>query len=149
MKKRRPTLTEVRPTIIGVSLRSTLTVECLLQLHLLFQSLTMYAPSFSPLLPCPSWPSHCSGITYERELLLLYRMNPSPARRAHLRCLLVGGFLINKKPNPLRLGLGAKRCPTLTGGSPQLPSALESLTSVFGMGTGVASLPSSLHLLFN
>ena len=32
--------------------------------------------------------------------------------------------------------------PTLTGTRPQLPSALESLTSVFGMGTGVASLPS-------
>ena len=27
--------------------------------------------------------------------------------------------------------------PTLTGGNPQLPSALKSLTSVFGMGTGV------------
>ncbi len=33
--------------------------------------------------------------------------------------------------------------PTLTGTRPQLPSALESLTSVFGMGTGVTSLPSS------
>ncbi len=32
--------------------------------------------------------------------------------------------------------------PTLTGGNPQLPSALKSLTSVFGMGTGVASSPS-------
>ena len=32
--------------------------------------------------------------------------------------------------------------PTLTGGDPQLPSALKSLTSVFGMGTGVASSPS-------
>ena len=32
--------------------------------------------------------------------------------------------------------------PTLTGTRPQLPSALESLTSVFGMGTGVTSLPS-------
>ncbi len=29
--------------------------------------------------------------------------------------------------------------PTLTGGDPQLPSALKSLTSVFGMGTGVSS----------
>ena len=35
--------------------------------------------------------------------------------------------------------------PTLTGGNPQLPSALKSLTSVFGMGTGVTSSPSSLH----
>ena len=40
----------------------------------------------------------------------------------------------------------AKRRPTLTGGNPQLPSALKSLTSVFGMGTGVTSLPSSLHI---
>ena len=31
----------------------------------------------------------------------------------------------------------AWRRPTLTGGNPQLPSALRSLTSVFGMGTGV------------
>ncbi len=38
----------------------------------------------------------------------------------------------------------AQRRPTLTGGNPQLPSAQKSLTSVFGMGTGVASLPSSL-----
>jgi hypothetical protein len=30
--------------------------------------------------------------------------------------------------------------PTLTGGSPQLPSAQKSLTTVFGMGTGVTSL---------
>ena len=33
-----------------------------------------------------------------------------------------------------------QRRPTLTGGNPQLPSALKSLTSVFGMGTGVTSL---------
>ena len=32
--------------------------------------------------------------------------------------------------------------PTLTGGDPQLPSALKSLTSVFGKGTGVTSSPS-------
>ncbi len=36
----------------------------------------------------------------------------------------------------------ARQRPTLAGEKPQLPSALESLTSVFGMGTGVASLPS-------
>ena len=41
----------------------------------------------------------------------------------------------------------AQRRPTLTGGDPQLPSAQKSLTSVFGMGTGVASLPSSLDYL--
>ena len=33
----------------------------------------------------------------------------------------------------------AWRRPTLAGAKPQLPSALESLTSVFGMGTGVTS----------
>ncbi len=32
--------------------------------------------------------------------------------------------------------------PTLAGTRSQLPLALESLTSVFGMGTGVTSLPS-------
>ncbi len=32
--------------------------------------------------------------------------------------------------------------PTLTGTRSQLPSAQKSLTSVFGMGTGVTSLPS-------
>ena len=52
----------------------------------------------------------------------------------------------NKKPTDFSVGFAcAKRRPTLTGGSPQLPSALKSLTSVFGMGTGVTSLPSSLH----
>ena len=35
------------------------------------------------------------------------------------------------------LFIGAWRRPTLTEGNPQLPSALKSLTSVFGMGTGV------------
>ncbi len=36
--------------------------------------------------------------------------------------------------------------PTLAGETPQLPSALKSLTSVFGMGTGVTSSPSSPDL---
>ena len=35
----------------------------------------------------------------------------------------------------------AWRRPTLTGVKPQLPSALRSLTSVFGMGTGVTFSP--------
>ena len=35
--------------------------------------------------------------------------------------------------------LNAWQRPTLAGAKPQLPSALESLTSVFGMGTGVTS----------
>ena len=55
---------------------------------------------------------------------------------------------INKKSRYRLLGndlfIGAQRRPTLTGGNPQLPSAQKSLTSVFGMGTGVTSLPSSL-----
>ena len=33
----------------------------------------------------------------------------------------------------------AWRRPTLAGAKPQLPSALKSLTTVFGMGTGVTS----------
>jgi hypothetical protein len=37
----------------------------------------------------------------------------------------------------------ARRRSTLTGGSPQLPLTLKSLTSVFGMGTGVTSSLSS------
>ena len=46
-------------------------------------------------------------------------------------------------PAELILHIYARRRPTLAGEKPQLPSALESLTSVFGMGTGVTSLPSS------
>ena len=34
----------------------------------------------------------------------------------------------------------AWRRPTLAEAKPQLPSALENLTTVFGMGTGVTSL---------
>ena len=50
-------------------------------------------------------------------------------------------------PAELILHGNAQRRPTLTGGNPQLPSALKSLTSVFGMGTGVTSLPLSLDYL--
>src|SRR5699024_7140475 len=42
----------------------------------------------------------------------------------------------------------AWRRPTLTEAKPQLPSALESLTTVFGMGTGVTSpllLPDKIY----
>ncbi len=42
----------------------------------------------------------------------------------------------------------AWRRPTLAGAMPQLPSALESLTAVFGMGTGVSS-PLLLPDIFN
>src|SRR6478609_866453 len=52
---------------------------------------------------------------------------------------------LNKKKNSFRCPLcSAWRRPALTGGNPQLPSALKSLTAVFGMGTGVTSSPSSL-----
>ncbi len=39
--------------------------------------------------------------------------------------------------------LFAWQCPTLAEGDPPLPSAQRSLTSVFGMGTGVTFSPSS------
>ena len=42
----------------------------------------------------------------------------------------------------------AWRRPTLTGGNPQLLSALRSLTSVFEMGTGVSFLPSLPHNIY-
>ena len=38
--------------------------------------------------------------------------------------------------------------PTLTGGNPQLLSALKSLTAVFGMGTGVSFSLSPPHNFF-
>ena len=51
--------------------------------------------------------------------------------------------LEKKKPFYNRMTSSAWQRPTLTGGSPLLPSALKNLTSVFGMGTGVTSSPSS------
>jgi hypothetical protein len=45
--------------------------------------------------------------------------------------------------------LFAWRRPTLTGGIPQLPSAQRSLTSVFGMGTGVTFSPSPPDCIHN
>ncbi len=44
-------------------------------------------------------------------------------------------------PAELILHIKARQRPTLAGEKPQLPSALESLTAVFGTGTGVTSLP--------
>ena len=49
-------------------------------------------------------------------------------------------------PAELILRINAWQRPTLAGETPQLPSALKSLTSVFGMGTGVTSSPSSPDL---
>ena len=51
-------------------------------------------------------------------------------------------LLEKKKPFYNRMTSSAWQRPTLTGGSPLLPSALKNLTSVFGMGTGVTSSPS-------
>ncbi len=48
--------------------------------------------------------------------------------------------LYTKKDTFSGVSLLAWQRPTLTGGSPQLPSAQKSLTTVFGMGTGVTSL---------
>ena len=44
-----------------------------------------------------------------------------------------------KKRTAVAVLFVAWRRPALTGGNPQLPSALKSLTAVFGMGTGVTS----------
>ena len=58
-------------------------------------------------------------------------------------------FYIQVRKNRRRFVCGsllARQRPTLAGGNPQLPSALESLTSVFGMGTGVTFPPSSPDL---
>ena len=49
-------------------------------------------------------------------------------------------FFLRKKDTFSGVFLIAWQRPTLTGGSPQLPSAQKSLTTVFGMGTGVTSL---------
>ncbi len=51
-----------------------------------------------------------------------------------------------KKEYPFGYPLAWRR-PTLTGAKPQLPSALRSLTSVFGMGTGVTFSLSSPNYL--
>ena len=59
-------------------------------------------------------------------------------------------FSISKKQEPMvHISSDdiAWRRPTLTGGNPQLQSALRSLTSVFGMGTGVSFLLSPPHYL--
>ena len=42
----------------------------------------------------------------------------------------------------------ARQRPTLTKGNPSLQSALRSLTSVFGMGTGVTFLPLPPHIFY-
>ena len=57
-------------------------------------------------------------------------------------CRIISGINL-EKIRPLIYdirGLAWQR-PTLTGVKPQLPSALRSLTSVFGMGTGVTFSP--------
>ena len=100
-------------------------------------------------------PSACKADALPAELILL---NGDPyGNRTHDtavkgRCLnrLTNGPLKSfsikldkiKAPNGYKRGLAWQR-PTLTGVKPQLPSALRSLTSVFGMGTGVTSSQSS------
>jgi hypothetical protein len=54
-----------------------------------------------------------------------------------------------KKTTHLGCSKIAWRRPTLTGGILQLPSAQRSLTSVFGMGTGVTFLPSPPDCIHN
>ena len=57
--------------------------------------------------------------------------------------MMVNNYIKRKKRTAITAVLScARRRPTLTGGNPQLPSALRSLTSVFGMGTGVTFSPS-------
>ena len=89
-----------------------------------------YASILSSLLSRTLCPSGFSPTCLERECLRLF---------FH--------FKQNKKvitDYSVMTFFGAQRRPTLAGGDPQLPSALKSLTSVFGMGTGVTSSPSSL-----
>ena len=47
-------------------------------------------------------------------------------------------FYIKQKPQAIQLGVtfSTWRCPTLTWGSPTLPSAHRRFTSEFGMGSG-------------
>ncbi len=93
-------------------------------------------------------PSACKADALPAELILQYG-DPYGIRT---RVTAVKGRCLNrltKGPHttmykiiaPTFRGLAWQR-PTLTGGDPQLPSAQKSLTSVFGMGTGVTSLPS-------
>ena len=53
-----------------------------------------------------------------------------------------------KKANLFSWPSTARQRPTLAGGDPQLPSALESLTSEFGMCSGVTFPPSPPDLYF-
>jgi hypothetical protein len=78
---------------------------------------------------------------------LFSRLSTSPKNKIALQLLLNYCRIISvinlEKIKPLIYdirGLAWQR-PTLTGVKPQLPSALRSLTSVFGMGTGVTFSP--------
>ena len=92
-------------------------------------SCTLYTPGVTP--SCPR-PSCFSFVGTQFNLILIF---------FNLRFI----FFENTKKDQLKTAdlRFAWQRPTLTGGDPQLPSALKSLTSVFGMGTGVTSLPSS------
>src|SRR5699024_4869030 len=90
-------------------------------------------------------PYHGSALPTElkRQLNLNKKSSASRARtydimiNSHALCQL--SYCGMKKIYP------ARQRPTLTGPKVQLPSALRSLTAVFGMGTGVSFLPSSPH----
>ena len=92
-------------------------------------------------------PSACKADALPAELILHYgdpygiRTRVTAVKGRCLNRLTKGPLIkLNKIIAPY-WGI-AWQCPTLTGGNPQLPSALKSLTSVFGMGTGVTSSPS-------
>lgn len=94
-------------------------------------------------------PSACKADALPAELILRYgdpygiRTRVTAVKGRCLNRLTKGPHIVIERiiaPNLIR-GLAWQR-PTLTGGDPQLPSALKSLTSVFGMGTGVTSSPS-------
>ena len=83
-----------------------------------------------------------------KPIHVVFYMSLSPyTPNKHLSLLLRSSTLLlpayNKKRHLFRCLAVARQRPTLAGGSLQLPSAQKSLTAVFGMGTGVTSLPLS------
>ena len=97
-------------------------------------------------------PSACKADALPAELILQnsdpygIRTRVTAVKGRCLNRLTKGPYLKIRQNNSPKQGLAWQR-PTLTGGNPQLPSALKSLTSVFGMGTGVTSSLSSLAYL--
>src|SRR4051812_4545400 len=83
-------------------------------------------------------PSACKADALPAELILHNIINGDPYG-IRTRVTAVKGRCLNRLTKGPKL---AWQRPTLTGVKPQLPSALRSLTSVFGMGTGVTFSPS-------